>query len=146
MRRRLVLAAVGTVLFGLYLVTVLYGEMLVSMKALPDWWMRLFASQRTGVLVWWLLSKGAMLLLVSIPFALVIRRLYPLYAVPVALGLTVLVWAALALFPYLAGILRPDSFYVLAWLLGYSLTLLGILPALVWLMTFLPSNNRWRGP
>ena len=146
MRRRLVLAAFGAVLFGLYLVTVLYSEMLVSMQTLPEWWMHLFTSQCTGVLAWWLLPRAAMLLLVSVPFALVVARVYPLWPVQVAFALTIMVWVALALFPYFAGILRPSSLYVLPWLLGYSLTLLGILPAVVWLMRFLPSNNRWRGP
>jgi hypothetical protein len=105
---------------------------------------------RRGFLWWGALLDTLVLVLISLPVALLVSRFGGRRATAVALMMTVALFAATVL-PSLiedisrgafAGFRTPMRLYIA---FGY-LELIAVLPLLVWLLRKLPSNKRWSGP
>ena len=145
-RQVLVLAAAGALLTWLYLVAYAYLNAFVSGYPMPMWWLRAFTSDRTAALTWYVLSHAATILLISVPFAFVIKRLYPRFGVPLAAGLTLVVWIAIEPLSFLLHAVEIAAPYVRAVYLVDHLIFLLALPGIVWLLRYLPSNQRLERP
>ena len=144
-RQVLVLAAAGALLTWLYLVAYAYLNAFVSGYPMPMWWLRAFTSDRTAALTWYVLSHAATILLISVPFAFVIKRLYPRFGVPLAAGLTLVVWIAIEPLSFLLHAVDRCSVRRPVYLVDHLIFLLA-LPGIVWLLRYLPSNQRLERP
>ena len=145
MRRPIVLTAVAAGLVFLYLVAFVYMVAFVAIQPTPAWWQNAFGTHRSAQLAWLLSFHAAGVVLVSLPFAFVIARVYPRLGIAVACVVTAVIWgtidASLVIDAFTSAAFGARGFWI-----ANSVELLGALPALVWLMQRLPSNNRWRGP
>jgi MFS family permease len=145
MRRVAVLAGVAAALFILYMLAYVYLAAFVATFLPPTWWRSLSSDHRTGILSWFFVADFVGLVLISIPFAFVIDRVYGRTAVPVALGVTALTWftvEASSLVQSLSG----NAQYVRNFQIAESAELLTVLGLLVWIVQRLPSNNRMQRP
>ena len=111
----------------------------------PSVWSEVFPSRLSGVLTWMRLAHTAAIVVASVPFAFLIAHFYGRRAAGLALLIT---GASVALFslPALVEYFATFSPRMRVITVFDNLKLLFVLPALVWLMRGLPSNNRWSGP
>jgi hypothetical protein len=144
-RRSLLLTIAAVMLAALYAVTIVTVMGFVAALAIPKWWLQPLPYWRASVLAWIFLTDLATVLLVSLPFAWVVTRLYGRAAVAVGFVIVAVVWGALVVPSITASFEPPGAFLKVAWLVS-SAEYLATLPILVWLLQRLPSNNRWRGP
>jgi hypothetical protein len=144
-RRDLVLTAVAAGLVVLYLVAFVYMVAFVAIQPTPVWWQNGFGTDRSAQLAWLFSFHAAGVVLVSIPFAFVIARVYRRFGVLVACVVTLVVWGTIDA-SLMADALKGAAFGARGFWIADSVELLGSLPALVWIMQRLPSNHRWRGP
>jgi hypothetical protein len=111
----------------------------------PSQWSELFPSRLSGVLAWMQLAHTAAIVVASVPFAFLIAHFYGRRAAGLALLITVLTFALFSL-PSLVAYFATYTPRMRVITVFDNLKLLFVLPALVWLMRRLPSNNRWGGP
>jgi hypothetical protein len=145
MRGRLFQILVAAVLGYAYGITEAYLTARAVAFPEPRWWTPLFPSRIGAVVTWLAAIHTIAIVLLSLPFAYLIRRFYRAYATPVALviSLTVLVWTELPALrstwsglPYHARLLSSFD----------AVKVLGVLPLLTFLMAGLPSNKRLERP
>jgi hypothetical protein len=150
LRRPIVLTAAAAVLLVLYMFALAFMVgFLVNRPATPVWWRNAFGT-RLGELAWLSSFHAAGVLLVSLPFAFVIARVYRRLGVALACVITLVTWGTTAA-SFIADALKSDTlrsatFGARGILIANSIEILVSLPVLVWLMQRLPSNNRWKGP
>jgi hypothetical protein len=100
----------------------------------------MFSSLGTAVQVWMAIHHTIAVVLVSIPFACVLRMLYGRHALTVAFaisGATVLIHARVAFALFAHGPMRHQIVTIID-----QLKLIGTLPFLTWAAGKLPSNSR----
>jgi hypothetical protein len=137
-RRAIVLLAFAGALMSLYLIVFVYVVAFVAAQPTPMWWSGLFPSYRSGALTWLMLFHGVGVLLLSLPFAFVIDRVFRSYGVWVALALTTVI-AFVAEVP--DGLRSAAYFAKWHWIVD-MVELIGVLPVLVYILRRLTSNNR----
>jgi hypothetical protein len=142
MRKRIVLGVVALCLMALYaeLLILLIGFALAL--PFPSWWGQLFRSHLWAVISWVVLCHTAAILLVALPFAYIIARLYGSVAIPLALAITVVLYAIDPLPAVMSSFVSSTTRMKMITLFD-ALKLLGALPCLVWLFARLTSNNRF---
>lgn len=143
MRRALlvIVALVALYLYSYFLVFVI-GHFLAQPQ--PAWWGSMFSTRLHATLTWMVACHSAAVLLVSIPFAYLIHRTYGRYGPLVALGMTLTLFVLFALpaWHYLGD--APTRQKVVT--LFDQIKLIGVLPALVWVLNKLPSNQGLERP
>jgi hypothetical protein len=144
MRRALLVVIALVVLYG-YSFVLVAGIGYALAQPHPAWWDSMFSARGNAALTWMVLCHSLAVLIVSVPFAYLIQRLYGRYGPAVALAMTLALFAAFAL-PALIGYFgdSPPRFKVVT--IFDQIKLVGVLPVLVWAFSKLPSNNRSRGP
>jgi hypothetical protein len=140
-RRPIVLATVAAAPVVLYLWAFVYAVAYAAIRPTPVWWRAAFALGRTGDLSWLVLLRAVGVLIVSIPFAIAIARLYRGLAVPVALAVAAMAWGTVEASTLVQefGSAGP---YIRGLLFANSLELLGFLPILVWLVRCFGCSKR----
>jgi hypothetical protein len=140
MRHRIVLCAVALGLAWLYATVLVITIGVAAAQATPLWWSSLFTTHVSAVIAWIVLCHTTAVLVVALPFSYAIALVYGRVGALLALTLT----AALYAFDPLPAVLMYFQTYstrtkLIA--LFDAVTLLGILPGLVWLFARLASNN-----
>lgn len=143
-RRNIALCLVATGVAALYVLIYLSVEGYVAAMAVPRWWLEALPSWRTSALIWIFVSDYVAIVLISLPFAWLLGRLYGRFGTVAAFAVAVLAWGTLAVPPMMGFFQAPGAFLKVAWLVSTA-ELLVTLPILVWVLQRLPSNNR-RGP
>jgi hypothetical protein len=145
MRTTLVVLLTCVVLFWVYNFILVWTIGCALALPQPSQWSELFPSRLSGVLAWMQLAHTAAIVVASVPFAFLIAHFYGRRAAGLALLIT---GASVALFslPALVEYFATFSPRMRVITVFDNLKLLFVLPALVWLMRGLPSNNRWSGP
>ena len=141
MRPRVVLTILTAGLAVLYAYVLIYVIGIAASLARPAWWDAVVPTHLLSVRTWALSCHTAAILLVSLPFALVLARLFPRRGVWVALAITVAIYGWLDL-PGQLEYFGYVSAYMKAVSIIDAMKLVGILPVLVWLIRYLPSNKR----
>jgi hypothetical protein len=138
---QVVIALVALYLYSYFLVFVI-GYFLAQPN--PAWWDSMFSTRAHAILAWMVLCHSAAVVIVSVPFAYLIHRAYGRYGPLVALGmtLTLFVFFALPAWHYLGD--APTRQKVVT--LFDQIKLIGVLPALVWVLSKLPSSQRLERP
>ncbi len=141
MTRALVLAAMGVGLAWLYMWVVPVATIYAGALSVPAWWGPLFTSRSSGILTWLVTVHTLAVLFASLPFALAIDFIYGRAGVWVALGITIGVYSLTTL-PSAASYFGTSALRLKAVTLFDAVKLIGLLPALVWVIYTLPSNYR----
>jgi|SRR5438105_4677759 len=143
MRRALlvVIVLVALYLYSFFLIAAI-GYALAQPH--PAWWDSMFSTRGQAALTWMVLCHSMAVLVVSLPFAYLIQRVYGRYGPLVALAMTLTLFVVFALpaLRYFGD--SPTRFKVVT--IFDQLKLVGVLPVLVWAFSKLPSNKRWSGP
>jgi hypothetical protein len=138
-RRVVVLGVVAIGLVYLYALALVYGIGVNAALRVPSWWAEILPTRST--LSWALSSHFVVVLLVSLPFAWTIVRVYGRSSIAVSLGVALLIWGLFEA-PSTVDALRSDGFFS-KWLwLADTVQFIASLPVLVLLFRRLPSNNR----
>jgi hypothetical protein len=144
MWRRIVsgILAIGLVYF--YVLALVNGIGFAAARREPAFWAAIFPTRHSGALSWILVSHFAAVLLVSLPFAWIVVRLYGRYSLLVSLAIALLIWgvfeAPLVLYAYEgSGVLRA------LWLAD-TVQFIGLLPVLSALFRRLSPTNRFERP
>jgi fucose permease len=146
MRRRIVLGALAVGLAWLYVKVLIFTIGVALAQAPPPWWGPLFTIHVIAVSAWVVICHTTAVLIVALPFAYLIARLYGRAGVLLALGLTIALYAFDPL-PAVLTYFHTFSTHTKIITLFDAVKLLGILPGLVWVFGRLPSNQRvWTPP
>jgi MFS family permease len=111
----------------------------------PTWWESMFISHSHAALAWMVFCHSLAILIVSLPFAYLIQRVYGRYGPLIALAMTFTLFVAFAL-PALIGSFGPSPTRHKVVTIFDQIKLLAILPVLVWAFSKLPSNQRLERP
>ena len=141
MTRRILLAALGFGLAGLYMWVVPVATIYAEALPVPTLWGPLFLSHSSSILAWLVTIHTVTVLFASLPFALAIDFFYGRAGVWVALAITVVVYSLTTL-PSAASYFGTSALRLKVITLFDAVKLIGILPALVWAINALPSNYR----
>jgi hypothetical protein len=141
MRYRVILVALALSLGWLYVEVLIVAIGVATALALPPWWNQLFTTRLSAVTTWIVLCHTAAVLLVALPFAYAIARLYGRIGILLALGLTMALYAIDPL-PAVLVYFQASSIHTKLITLFDAVKLLGILPGLVWAFTRPTSGNR----
>lgn len=148
MRRQLFLTVACVALLFAYRYALIWVFGYEAALPMPRWWSGLFPS-RISVRLWIVLAYTMTLILVSVPVAALVARFGGRHAIAVALLMALALFVvtvaptlaedvgAFAHSPHAAPMLLIQAF-------GY-VSLVAMLPLLVWLFRRLPSSDRWRG-
>jgi hypothetical protein len=142
MRIRLILGAVALGLAWLYVETLVLAIGVATADAPPLWWIQLFTTHVSAVVAWIVMCHTTAILVVALPFAYVIARLYGRIGVLLAFGITI----GLYVFDPLPAVIENfvnSSTHSKFIALFDAAKLLGILPGLVWVFSRSTSNNRF---
>jgi hypothetical protein len=141
-RRRIVLAVVAFGLLYFYVAVLVYAIGVVAAWPTPRWWISALSARRGALLSWLLISHFGVVLLVSLPFAWTIIRVYGRFSIFVAFAFALVIWGTFVA-PLTLDALRGDGFFRKGLWLADTIQFLGTLPALVQLLRHLPSGNRF---
>ena len=111
----------------------------------PTWWESIFSTRGHAALAWMVVCHSLAVLIVTLPFAYLIQRLYGRYGPLIALAMTFTLFVAFAL-PALIGSFSTSPIAVKVVTVFDQIELLGVLPVLVWAFSKLPSNQRLERP
>jgi hypothetical protein len=139
-RRVIVLGVVAIGLVNLYVLALVYGIGVNAAQRVPSWWSEVFPTRST--LSWALISHFVVVLLVSLPFAWTIVRVYGRLSIAVSLGVALLIWGLFEA-PLAFDALRSNGFFSKALWLADTVQIIASLPVLVLLFRRLSSNNRF---
>jgi len=140
MRQRIVLGVLAIGIAGLYVELLLRTIGVAASLPPPSWWSHVFQTHISSVILWMVLCHTTAILVVALPFAYVIARLYGRVAVLLALAITFALYAADPL-PTLISYFGGFSARMKVITLFDALKLLGVLPGLVWLFGRPTSNH-----
>jgi hypothetical protein len=142
--RRALLTVIALVALYLYSFFLGAGIGYALAQPHPGWWESMFSTRGYATLTWMVLCHSVAVLVVSVPFAYLIQRLYGRYgpAVALAMTLTLFVVFALPALRYLSD--SPTRLKVVT--IFDQIKLVGVLPALVWVLGKLPPNYRFGRP
>ena len=141
MRHRIVLDVVALSLAWLYFKILVVTIGVASAQALPPWWNQLFTTHMSAVITWIVVCHTTAVLIVALPFAYIIARLFRRVGVLLALGITIALYAIDPL-PAVLAYFQTYSTHTRIITLFDAVKLVGILPGLVWVFSRLTSNNR----
>jgi hypothetical protein len=141
MRYRMILIALALSLGWLYVKVLIVAIGVATALASPPWWNQLFTSRLSAITTWIMLCHTAAVLLVALPFAYAIARLYRRIGILLALGLTIALYAIDPL-PAVLAYFQASNIHTKLITLFDAVKLLGILPGLVWVFTRPTSDNR----
>jgi hypothetical protein len=142
--RRALLIAIALVALYLYSYLLIFAIGRFLAQPPPAWWGTLFATRAHAVLTWLVLCHSAAVLTASLPFAYLIHRTYGRSGPVIALAMTFTLFVFLSI-PGLT--LHGDSPTRLKIVAVFDqLELIAVLPALVWALNLLPSNQRFERP
>jgi hypothetical protein len=141
MTKRIVYVGVAVGLAWLYMWVVPIATIYAGAVPIPSWWGPLFPSRGSGILTWLVIIHTFAVCLASLPFALVIDFVYARTGVWVALALTFAVYSLTTL-PSAISFFGTSPLRLRMVTLFDALKLIGFLPALVWIISALPSNFR----
>jgi hypothetical protein len=142
MRLRIVLGAVALFLAWLYAEALVLTIGVASAQAPPVWWIHIFPTHVSAVVTWIVTSHTAAIVIVALPFAFVIARLYGRIGVLLALGLTIGLYVIDPLPAVLANFVQSSSHSKVITVFD-TVKLLGVLPGLVWIFSRPTSDNRF---
>ena len=147
--KRVALVSLALVILYLYSFFLIAGIGYALAHPIPAWWGSIFFARGPAALTWMALCHTVAVLLVSLPFAFVIQRLYGRYGLVVGLSMTVSLFLYFSLPVFLDPTLSvfvnsPTGFKVVA--VFDQIKLIGVLPILVWAFSRLPSNQRLERP
>jgi hypothetical protein len=142
-RQRVILAVAAVPIAYVYLLALTYATGFAISVFPPRWWLAAFPSSGTAVLSWVSFAHTLAVVVVSVPFAWVIGRLYGRLSLYVAIAVGVVIWLLFET-PAVIDLVRSPRFR--SFWFADTLVFVLALPSLVWLLGKLPSNNRWRGP
>ena len=142
--RRALLAVIALVALYLYSFFLVAGIGYALAQPHPGWWESMFSTRGHATLTWMVLCHSVAVLVVSVPFAYLIQRLYGRYgpAVALAMTLTLFVVFALPALRYLSD--SPTRLKVVT--IFDQIKLVGVLPVLVWVLGKLASDQRLERP
>jgi hypothetical protein len=145
MTRRLVLIGVTLVLAWIYMLALVTVIGHAAALRSPSWWNALFSSRVNAILSWMVTVHTFAVLAVSLPCAFLIERMYGRSGVLVAMAVTVTLYASsYAWAPFREFGLHTMRSNIIT--IFDAIKLIGFLPALVWVLGALPSNNRMERP
>jgi hypothetical protein len=140
-RRIIVLGVVAIGLVYLYVLALVYGIGVNAAQRVPSWWSEIFPMR--SALSWALISHFVVVLLVSLPFAWAIVRVYGRLSIAVSLGVALLIWGLFEA-PLTLDALRSGGLFSKGLWLADTVQFIASLPILVLLFRrLLPSNNRF---
>ena len=150
MRKQLFLAGACFGLLCAYYSALMLVEGYAAALPISPRWIAFFPSRVVGFLSLSFLYDTVVLVLVSLPVALLLARFGGRRATAVALIMTTALFVVTVVPSLiedisrgaLAGFHTPWRLYMTFAFLEF----IAVLPLLVWLLRKLPSNNRWRGP
>ena len=144
MARRIALVVTALATAWIYWYVFIAAVGYAAALPIPTRWLSIFPTRQSAVLTWMVTWHTLAVLIVSVPFGLLIQRVYGRRGIIVAFLVTLAMFAFEI--PYLGELFRgkPPRLQLVA--LFDQLKLIGMLPLSVWLFARLPSNNRWRGP
>ena len=142
MRQRIVLGVLAIGIAGLYVELLVLTIGVAASLPPPSWWSHVFPTHVSSAILWMVLCHTTAILVVALPFAYLIARLYGRVAVLLALAITFALYAVDPL-PTLISHFGGFSARMKVITLVDALKLLGVLPGLVWLFGRMTSNNRF---
>jgi hypothetical protein len=140
--RRIVLGVLALGLAWLYVKVLVVTIGVAAAQEPPLWWSPLFTTHMSAVLTWMVLCHTTAVLIVALPFAYTIARLYGRVGVLLALAITIALYAIDPL-PAALAFFQTSSTHTKIITLFDAVKLVGILPGLVWVFIRLTSNNRF---
>jgi hypothetical protein len=144
MLKRLALTLMAGALFWVYRTAFLYSIGYATAIHFPAWWFRLVPQNVHGVFAWSFLCHTVAVILVTLPIAWILARVYG--------RLGVYLGAAGALALVVPDILSTARYSHLISAFGMTVVVVDLikiavgLPLAVWLLLKMPSNLRWSGP
>ena len=90
--RSVILIFAALVTFYLYSISLIYGIGSPYAQLDPSWWGRMFSTRGGAVLTWLVLRHTVAVVVVSLPFAFLLRWLYGRYSPTVALAMTLAIF------------------------------------------------------
>jgi hypothetical protein len=112
----------------------------VAAQTAPTWWTALFPTYRSGALTWLVLLHVAGVLLLSLPFAFAIDRVFRPYGMWVALAVAIVIACVIEV-PSLIEGLKSTAFYIKGFWVVDTVELISVLPALVYIVRRLTSKE-----
>jgi hypothetical protein len=143
--RRALLVVTALVVLYLYSYCLIFCIGYALAQPHPTWWESMFSTRGHAALAWMVLCHSLAVLIVSLPFAYLLQRIYGRYGPLVALGMTITLFVAFAL-PALIGSFSGSSTQIKVVTIFDQIKLLGLLPVLAWGFSKLPSNHRLERP
>jgi hypothetical protein len=144
MIKRLALTLMAAVLFWIYRTAFIYVVGYATAIHFPAWWLRLMPRNIHGIFAWSFVCHTVAVLLVILPIAWVLARLYG------RLGVYLGVAGALALIApdilFLAQVATPMTPFQWTFYAVDFVKIAVALPLAVWIFLRLPSNSRWSRP
>jgi hypothetical protein len=131
MRRGIILIVAALLITYVYAGALTYAVGFVAAWAFPRWWASVFGSSGTSVLAWSSFSHTVTIVLVSLPFAWLVRRIDGRLSVQVAAAVGAAIWV---LFDIQAVILLFQTPRFLSIWFADTIVFLLALPSLVWLL------------
>jgi hypothetical protein len=143
MMKRLALTLMAAVLFWIYRTAFIYVVGYATAIHFPAWWLRLMPRNIHGIFAWSFVCHTVAVLLVTLPIAWVLARLYG------RLGVYLGAAGALALIApdilFMARLATPLTQFQWAFYAVDFIKIAVALPLAVWIFLQLPSNSRRGG-
>jgi hypothetical protein len=148
MRKQLLIAVACLGLLCAYGYALMWVEGYYAALPIPQWWFAFFSSRAHGLLTFGVLFDPLVLILVSLPFAVLLARFGGRRATVVALTMSTALFVV-TVAPSLVGDIGRGAYagFPAPWRVYFAfgyLEAIAVLPLLVWLFRKLLSNN-WRG-
>jgi hypothetical protein len=144
MLRQISLFLAALVLGWIYLIAFAFAVGLSAAQPTPHWWPR-HPNPAHAALMWLTLAHLFAMVLISVPFAWVIGRLYGRLGIPLALVLTVSICAFVEMPALSEHFGSGDLLLRSIWLFGAAVLVIA-LPLEVWAFQKWPSNQRLERP
>lgn len=144
MARRIALIGLAIGIAWVYLYVFIVAVGYAATLLIPKYWLAHFPTHRAAVLTWLIMWHTLAALLVSVPFGLLIQRVYGRRGVIVALAVTLTLFGLEVSYLRELFIGRPLSLQLVA--AFDQVKLIVVLPLVVWIFSRLLSNNRERVP
>lgn len=144
MARRIALIGLAIGIAWVYLYVFIVAVGYAATLLIPKYWLALFPTHRAAVLTWLIMWHTLAALLVSVPFGLLIQRMYGRRGVIVALAVTLTLFGLEVSYLRELFIGQPLSLQLVA--AFDQVKLIVVLPLVVWIFSRLLSNNRERVP
>jgi hypothetical protein len=141
MWHRVILGIVAIGLVYFYVYALVNGIGLAAAQPVPVFWAAIFPTRHSGALSWVVISHFAVVLLVSLPFAWIIVRVYGRFSVLVSFAIALLIWGVFEA-PLMLYAFEGSSVFWRGLWLADTVQLIGSLPVLAALLRRLAPRSQ----